>query len=405
MANKKAKYVITNSERATAACPQKWLLRYGLGLRPVGRIRVFDLGSLVHAGLEHYFGTPNLQRSETDLERALSAIDAYRLAMTKQALESANLSESGAGSYIDPALIDGLAEDAATAKRLVASYHEFWNPMHTEGEEWEVIAVEGTYSAQISNTDGKRLNGIDFAGKVDMVVKYHDRIFIVEHKTTAGSATEWIEKNRRNPQTRSYAWLLRQNGIDVDGVIYDIIQSKPPKLASELPRLKDGTRLAKTTGLPWTNADEFYKAIHMNGGNMDSAEWYYDTWLELNKRDALGFWFNRYTELFDESEITRVQSEIYQSALQMRKWKQVSDKWHLYRNGHIAGENVQIWAERTLALPEADTFVRQSAMCWQYNRLCEYAALCSTHNRLDAYGFTVAANGGHTELNLAERKK
>jgi hypothetical protein len=315
------------------------------------------------------------------------------------------LSESGAGSYIDPALIDGLAEDAATAKRLVASYHEWWNPIHTEGEEWQVVSVEGTYSAQISNAEGKRLNGIDFAGKVDMVVKYHDRLFIVEHKTTAGSAIEWVEKNRRNPQTRSYAWLLRQNGIEVEGVIYDIIQSKPPKLAGELTRLKDGTRLAKTAGLPWTSADEFHKAVHMNGGDMNSADWYFDTWLELTKRDALGFWYHRHTELFDESEITRIQSEIYQSAFQMRKWKQIADKWHLYRNGHISGEKVQIWAERTLALPEADTFIRQSAMCWQYNRLCEYAALCSTHNRLDAYGFTVAGNGGHTELNLAERKK
>lgn len=405
MANKKARYVVTNSERATAACPQKWLLRYGLGLRPVGRIRVFDLGSLVHAGLEHYFSTPNLQRSETDLERALSAIEGYRSAMAMQALESANLSELGAGSYIDPALIDGLAEDAATAKRLVTGYHDSWEPTHYEGEEWQVIAVESTYSAQIINADGKRLNGIDFAGKVDMVVKYHDRLFIVEHKTTAGSAVEWVEKNRRNPQTRSYAWLLRQNGIPVEGVIYDIIQSKVPKLAEEMGRLKDGTRLAKTAGLPWTNADEFHKAVHMHNGDMDTADWYFDTWIELQKRDALGFWYHRHTELFDESEITRIQSEIYQSALQMRKWKQTADKWHLIGNNHIAGERVHDWAERCLALPEADAFIRQSAMCWQYNRLCEYAALCTTHNRLDAYGFTVAGSGGHTELNLAERKK
>lgn len=399
MAKINSRHVITNSERATAACPQKWLLRYGLGLRPASRIRVFDLGSLVHYGLEAYFSPASDQNAEQALERGLTAVDRYHSEMLLQARESANLSALGVSGYVDPAVINGLAEDAANAKRLLQGYHVAWGAVAN----WAVLSVEGTFSAPIS-LDDKRLYGIDFAGKVDMVVEHNDRFYIVEHKTTSMPVNDWYEKNRRNPQTRSYAWLLQQNGIPVIGVIYDVIQSKPPKNADELPRLKDGSRLAKTVGLPWTTAKAFMDAILSTGGSLTSTDWYADTYTELLNRDNSQFWYGRYVELFETEEIIRTQTEIYYAAMEMRKWKKIADKWHTIRESEYP-ENTGMWVEQMLGTKEAEGFIRQSAMCWQYNRLCDYAAICSSHNRHDTQGYTVAGNGGHTELNLAERKK
>jgi len=394
----KSKHIITNSERATAACPQKWLLRYGLGLRPAGRIRVFDLGSLVHYGLEAYFD-PATQGTEQPLERGLAAIDRYHTEMVLQARESANLTGLGVSGYVDPIVLDGLAEDWANARRLLQGYHAAW----AEVDKWRVESVEGTYTAPITS-DGKRLNGIEFAGKVDMVVFHNNRYFIVEHKTTAVPVNDWYEKNRRNPQVRSYAWLLRQNDIPVSGVIYDVIQSKPPKTADELPRLKDGSRLAKTAGLPWTTAKSFMEAISSTGGSLTSTDWYAETYSELLNRDNSQFWYGRFVELFEPGEITRTQTEIYHSALEMRKWKKIADKWHGIRETEYP-ENTDLWAEEMLGTKEAEGFIRQSAMCWQYNRLCDYAAICASHSRHDTQGYTVAGNGGHTELNLPQRTK
>jgi hypothetical protein len=44
--------LVTHSERQTAACPARWLMRYGLGLRRPELSPALYVGSLVHAGIE-----------------------------------------------------------------------------------------------------------------------------------------------------------------------------------------------------------------------------------------------------------------------------------------------------------------------------------------------------------------
>jgi hypothetical protein len=44
-------------------------------------------------------------------------------------------------------------------------------------------------------------------------------------------------------------------------------------------------------------------------------------------------------------------------------------------------------------------FPRQPALCWQYNRLCSYASICSSQAAEDLHRFTTSRSaGGHDEL-------
>lgn len=409
-------HTITNSERAAAACPQRWLLKYGLGLRPVARTRVLDLGSLVHAGLEAYFGSalkPGEQGSiRVPLTDALRAIDlAHAAEVEKVKASSSSNGIIDAGAYIDPVALDGLAEDADNAKRLIGAYHTTWT-----NAPFALIHNEQTLTAPVRAPSGRGSSRTRFGGKIDKVVEYNCRAFIVEHKTTSLPLGEWVEKHRRSPQARSYAWLLAQRGIRVDGVIFDLIQSKAPKGWDSLPVLKDGSRLAKPQGLPWTTAEEFLLAVQTVGrkainpttpggpdfvpGSLDDVEWYRPTYDALKARDDEGFWFRREVELFEPHELDRIDAELYRSATDIRRWRDLVEP---------VRRAVAVVAEaQPDSMPEAveaalhdvgTQFPRESGICWQYNRLCPYASLCGSWSRYDVTGFVVTtATGGHSEL-------
>ena len=70
-------YSVTNSERSSAACPQRWLLKYGLALRPERRSRALDVGSFVHDGLERLYDAV-ASGAERPLSDALAFIDERR---------------------------------------------------------------------------------------------------------------------------------------------------------------------------------------------------------------------------------------------------------------------------------------------------------------------------------------
>lgn len=388
-------YTITNSERASAACPQRWLLRYGFGLRPVGRTRVLDLGTLVHSGLEGYFGT-----TEDRLGAAFSEIDRTHANELARAHEAAETDRLNAAAYIDPISLDSLAEDVATAKTLLAQYDERW-----KDEPLEVIENERTLSARIRTTGTQRgAHRISYSGKIDKVARINGRLFIIEHKTTS-STQDWIDKNRRSPQAVGYAYLLRENGIEVSGVVFDLIQSRPPKPPEALPVLKDGKRLAKTTGLPWTTAANFLRAIEDLGalstgqpGKLSDCEWYGETHEALQARDDSGHWYRREVELISEESIERLGRELYHSGTKIRSWRDAilesSEKIREASKSPSLGEVVSEALQK-----HGSSFVREPSLCWQYNRLCSYASICLSWSPEDVIGFSVdTSKDGHSEL-------
>jgi hypothetical protein len=70
-----------------------------------------------------------------------------------------------------------------------------------------------------------------------------------------------------------------------------------------------------------------------------------------------------------------------------------------YENGGMSESDVLLGTMQTLS----SMFPREPSMCFQYNRLCSLAAICSSHHEDDLRPYTVSkAPGGHDELYSAE---
>jgi hypothetical protein len=396
------KNTITNSERGTADCPHRWLLRYGLGLRPVTRTRVLDLGSLVHAGLDAYYGAPVQQGEEAfvtpnPLQDGLAAIESELQAQLAKVREAQDSGLVDPANFVPQTAVDGLLEDADNAARLLAGYHMTWDQ-----RPFKVLASEQTYTRRVRTPSGHVSTRTWYAGKVDKVVEYQGHTLVLEHKTTSLALGEWHEKHRRSPQARAYGWLLRECGIPVTGVVYDLIQSKPPKPWSGLQVLKDGTKLAKPAGLPWTTAEEFLLAVQQvrgGAGQLTDVEWYAEVHRALRERDADGFWYRREVELFDDADMQRIEAEIYHAATGIRRWRERVER---VREATQHMHTEEEWRDGVIPVLQAlgPEFPRSSGQCWQYNRLCQYASLCHSQSAHDLQGFQRFGGNGHPELDL-----
>ena len=383
---------ITNSERSTAACPQRWLLRYGLGLRPLETSPALFIGSLVHAGIEGMSSTVAGGNSPRAWSR-FRALEAIQQTAAKWRQETEEARSVFFGASLSPDEEQVLEQHVATAKRLVERYIATWKA----DEDWETIINEQAFEVRLRNPLTRGRISAAFAGKVDRVVRRGGRLWLVETKTSAIALAEWIERNRRNPQTASYAIALREQGVEIAGVIFDLVNSKAPKLADELEVLKDRSRLAKPAGLPFTTAGEFEKAITRLGQTLDSVDWYRQKHDLLVDRDYSGFWFRRETVLFDERDLLRTRAELEVSVRKIGAWRTLVEKLKAALLLEGDEESIEV-LERT----QTD-FPREPSLCWQYNRLCTYAALCSSHRVEDLQRFRRSSSAnGHDELTPTE---
>lgn len=112
--------------------------------------------------------------------------------------------------------------------RTVRGYQYYY-----DSEDWEVLATELPLEARLPN-------GFKFVGKLDALVKKPDgKCLIVDHKTT--KRIKPLEKQLVQIQAPMYMWLCEQNGIHVDGFVWDYLITpgpRPPRL------LAGGSRLA-----------------------------------------------------------------------------------------------------------------------------------------------------------------
>lgn len=135
--------------------------------------------------------------------------------------------------------------------RTVRGYEYYY------GEEgWEVLATELPLEATLPN-------GFKFVGKLDALVKTSNgRRMIVDHKTT--KRIKPLEKQLVQIQAPMYMWLCAQNGLEVDGFMWDYLLTpgpKPPKF------IAGGSRLAAkqpNTDYP-TALEEVTRAQHVFG--------------------------------------------------------------------------------------------------------------------------------------------
>lgn len=115
------------------------------------------------------------------------------------------------------------ALDVPVAEELSA-YYESAIRSYTEWyaeESFTILASEEKFKATIRNPKtGRPSRSFKMMGRIDGRT---DQL-IIEHKTTSAATAGYLEKLWTDRQIMLYTMYLRQNGLDIRGVLYDIIQ-------------------------------------------------------------------------------------------------------------------------------------------------------------------------------------
>ena len=107
---------------------------------------------------------------------------------------------------------------AEKVKRLLIAYIE-----HYKGNDFTPQIAEETFSANLPN-------GCIFTFTPDLIVKHGDTLAIVEHKTTSRDIDEFTTSLvHYDQQTLRYMAGLRQIGININTVIFNVVQITGPE--------------------------------------------------------------------------------------------------------------------------------------------------------------------------------
>lgn len=222
--------IITNSRAASfKTCRRRHYYEYEHGLRRDIGTTALRMGSAGHLGLEVLFRTG-------DYEASVAAVREYYESII------------GLGEHIE--------YERETVVALVCGYAWRWPTL-------EVVAVELPFEVPLPHDSVSVA-----AGKIDLIAKDGGQQFIYEHKflgeDISDDARLW-ERLEMDPQTSLYLWAARQSGIEVDGIIYDVIRKptiKPKERAVfdddglRVVLDADGKRVIKKDGKPRVTEDK-----------------------------------------------------------------------------------------------------------------------------------------------------
>jgi len=138
--------------------------------------------------------------------------------------------------------------------RTVRGYEYYYDT-----EDWEILAAELPLEAKLPS-------GFKFVGKLDALVKTSDgKCLVVDHKTT--KRIKPLEKQLVQIQAPMYMWLCEQNGVHVDGFVWDYLLTpgpRPPRflaggsrLAAKQPNTDYPTAFEETMRAEYVFGDDF----------------------------------------------------------------------------------------------------------------------------------------------------
>ena len=292
-------------------CPRKYKNRYLDNLRPRERAEALSFGSVIHTAIELWYRSSN---TESRLRDVLAYIDD---AFENRVVDS-NLMVQW---HLATAMIRGYAERYAT-------------------EEFEVVEVEKEFVGEIRNPDtGRQSQTFRIAGKVDGIVRCHDGLYLLEHKTASTIDASYLDKLWTDTQIALYCYYLRELGYPIVGVIYNVLLKSRLKQgkgetqeeyevrhAELAAKNKSGKSTAKRQ-MPETD-DEFQARL---------TEWY-------SRPEA----FHREFIYLSEDRLAMLQDEVWEITQQ-------------YLDARRRGK----WLLNT-------------SNCFSYQRPCEYLAYCQS---------------------------
>ena len=292
-------------------CPRKYKNRYLDNLRPRERAEALSFGSVIHMAIELWYRS-------SDAESRLRDVLAYIDDAFENRVVDSNLMIQW---HLATAMIRGYAERYGT-------------------EEFEIVEVEKEFVGEIRNPDtGRQSQTFRIAGKVDGIVRCHDGLYLLEHKTASTVDASYLDKLWTDTQIALYCYYLRELGYPIVGVIYNVLLKSRLKQgkgetqeeyevrhAELAAKNKSGKSTAKRQ-MPETD-DEFQSRM---------TEWY-------SRPEA----FHREFIYLSEDRLAMLQDEVWEITQQ-------------YLDARRRGK----WLLNT-------------SNCFSYQRPCEYLAYCQS---------------------------
>lgn len=195
-------------------CQRQWKYKYIDRLEPIARQRALFLGNWVHRCLETYY-------SEGDWKTGhLEYVEQWDKLFEEE--QKALSTRSKKAKTYTP-----LPKQVA---RIINSY--LW---YHKNDGWKVISVELEFTVHLKDD-------IYINGKIDLIVQDEEGLYwVVDHKT-ASNIPESGAFHAMDPQLMIYPWAVKKlTGIDIAGIIYNYVKSKPPSI----PKINKNGSLSK----------------------------------------------------------------------------------------------------------------------------------------------------------------
>jgi len=198
---------LRNSQRSCFKdCRKKYEYDYIVGLRPKIPSRKLHLGTLVHEALAYYYNPANML--------SLSAENALALYKDRTHQELIKL-------QLPQDMLAEFEKDKELGYNMLKYYFEEFAP---ENDDFEVLSVEQEIQARVKTPTG-HASHVLFGGRVDGTVSRQKQNLIMEHKTAASVDTNGLILDE---QMSAYMWGSREMGMQIDGVIYNILRKVNP---------------------------------------------------------------------------------------------------------------------------------------------------------------------------------
>lgn len=210
------KTVVTHSSLATLReCPQKYYLKYVMGIRPMEKSESIRVGSLVHHALDLMAKNPEKPIEEIIVEtKAFAGKEQERRIEAMRDATEAEKKDQIAQFITESILI----------QEILTVYHWRWS-LH----EVKVVESEKAFESQIYNPDtNKPSRTFQIAGKIDRIVTMPSGDFaLMETKTTRESLDVNSDYWKRLPldvQISLYYLASQSLGYPVTSILYDVIR-------------------------------------------------------------------------------------------------------------------------------------------------------------------------------------
>lgn len=186
---------------------------------------------------------------------------------------------------------------------------------HYRNDPWEFVDNEFQLEAKLPD-------GTIYRGKVDALIRNQFGLWLVDHKTHKTLP----DSNFRllDAQSALYLWAAQENGLEVNGFIWNYIRWKAPTIPH---LLKDGKRISKTradTDYPtFVKTLKKYKAenpqFRISQEDRDYAEYLKNQRYEFGKAQTSNF-FRRDTLEKSQDMLERVVQGNYTTSLRMHDY-------------------------------------------------------------------------------------